>query len=54
MKAVSSVPRISAQRHSSSAITEAERGPPSMVISPKYSPGPSWFSTTSRPFSSET
>jgi hypothetical protein len=25
----------------SSVITEAERGPPSSVISPKYSPGPS-------------
>jgi hypothetical protein len=35
-------------------MTDAERGPPSSVTSPKYSPAPIWLSCTSRPFSSAT
>ena len=35
-----------------SAITEAERGPSSSIISPKYSPGPCVSNTTSRPSAS--
>ena len=37
-----------------SAMTEAERGPPSSTTSPKYPPGPMRLTSSSRPSSPET